>query len=524
MSVQQLPSRSDYSAALKNLGTQIAVAELKPYQVELTKRGEPKVYSGGFAMTCPIKHPTTGRKKALRLFVVLTADLEQRYQAISQFVTQHIGTGIFADVKYLRQGIRVGTGLYPICYMDWVEGLTLAEYIRNHIHNGDYDRITPLPDAFVEMIDALRGINAAHGDLSGENIMALPDGRLVLVDYDGMFVPALNGFAPCVAGQYNFQHPQRFTSAYSGYFGAYQDNFSSIALYLALKALALDPTIQDRHGDDGRILFKKDDYADPDASALLAEMEQHDELAGLVEQFRQICKNDLDGCPTLSDFLKGRLTGARATLVDAMRASNTHVFTPEGNPVFLASNVDQSLLMQMQGNTGTLTGRIERVHRQPDAVVYEFSSGAGPSSALYVIDDALDALTNGSVPPDQYVNQWVKATGNIQVAQIAQYLVPSIEIENLSQITVISTEEHMALLRGEEYRKPDSKPEPTWTPPPNTTQPAPTRGKTLATMFDKPSDVRFPTQPSATSTQPAPPDVNTKDMPDLDDGFGGFKP
>ena len=218
MSIQQLPSRTDYIGSLKNLAAYINVAELKPYQPELTKRGDPKVYSGGFAITCPIRHPNTQKRRALRMFVVLTPDLEQRYQAISEFITQHMNTGIFAEAKYLTRGITVSGTLYPICYMDWVEGVTLDAYIRSNI--GDLSKIAPLADAFMHMIDNMRSINAAHGDLSAENIMALPDGSMVLIDYDGMYVPKLAGYLPCVAGQFNFQHPQRFTRAYSGYFGA----------------------------------------------------------------------------------------------------------------------------------------------------------------------------------------------------------------------------------------------------------------------------------------------------------------
>lgn len=32
-----------------------------------------------------------------------------------------------------------------------------------------------------------------HGDLKPDNIIVREDGRLVLVDYDGMFVPAMRG-------------------------------------------------------------------------------------------------------------------------------------------------------------------------------------------------------------------------------------------------------------------------------------------------------------------------------------------
>ena len=39
----------------------------------------------------------------------------------------------------------------------------------------------------------LRSQSFAHGDIKPDNTMVRPDGTLTLVDYDGMFVPAMKG-------------------------------------------------------------------------------------------------------------------------------------------------------------------------------------------------------------------------------------------------------------------------------------------------------------------------------------------
>ncbi len=503
--MQALPSRAEYTSALTNLGTFIIPQELKPYEAVRAKTGGPKIYSGGFAITCQIEHPTSKVRMALRLFDQLPKDLEQRYEAISEFVNKHLGRNIFVRVVYMREGIVVNRNRYPICYMDWVDGVTLDAYIRKHI--GTPARIQPLADAFAGMIDSLRAIGAAHGDLSGENIMVLSDGTLVLVDYDGMFVPKLRGIGPCVAGQPNFQHPQRFQPAFRAYFGEYQDNFSSVALYLTLKALALNTAFHQRYNDDGRILFRKDDYVNPDASPLLREMEAYNELAPLVERFRQICKADLTTCPSLKDFLKGS-TQTHAVTMGAVPVDPSLIFTPEGNPVFSAISVDQTKLMRMQGNTGTLVGRIHKVTAQQDAIVCEFSSGAAPSSALYLIGDALEALTKKgkNSAHEAYFNQYVKATGVVQATQIDQFLVPSIEIDDLNAITTLEggREEADAILQGKEYTKASDRPaaNPTWERKPSSA-PAPAPARAPQSVDDLFSGSQRPT-----SLPPAPPPPN----------------
>ena len=47
----------------------------------------------------------------------------------------------------------------------------------------------------------------AHGDLKPDNILVKKDGTLVLVDYDGMYVPAMQGMKMQCLGTPNFRYP-----------------------------------------------------------------------------------------------------------------------------------------------------------------------------------------------------------------------------------------------------------------------------------------------------------------------------
>ena len=61
---------------------------------------------------------------------------------------------------------------------------------------------------------------------------------LQLVDYDGMFVPALKGLKATENGHDYFQHPNRNLDSYS----TNLDNFSVLVIYLSILAVSYDET------------------------------------------------------------------------------------------------------------------------------------------------------------------------------------------------------------------------------------------------------------------------------------------
>ena len=75
--------------------------------------------------------------------------------------------------------------------MDWVEGVTLDKYVHQHI--SDKYVLQLITYQFCKMAAWLMSQPFAHGDLKPDNILVTEDGTLVLVDYDGMYVPAMQG-------------------------------------------------------------------------------------------------------------------------------------------------------------------------------------------------------------------------------------------------------------------------------------------------------------------------------------------
>ena len=111
---------------------------------------------------------------------------------------------------------------------------------------------------FCKMAAWLRSQSFAHGDIKPDNIMVRPDGTLTLVDYDGMFVPAMKGQKSPTVGTKDFSHPLRTIDD----FDETIDDFALASIALSLKAISLNPSLLDEYGASDRLLFSAADYID----------------------------------------------------------------------------------------------------------------------------------------------------------------------------------------------------------------------------------------------------------------------
>ena len=88
--------------------------------------------------------------------------------------------------------------------------------------------------------------------------MVRPDGTLTLVDYDGMFVPAMKGQKSPTIGTKDFSHPLRTIDD----FDETIDDFALASIALSLKAISLNPSLLQTYGASDRLLFSAADYLD----------------------------------------------------------------------------------------------------------------------------------------------------------------------------------------------------------------------------------------------------------------------
>lgn len=290
--MRKYPEPSDYQAAIQNPALVFAEPALRACRVRLNQLGMPVVSSGGFALSFYLQSPA-GEQWVVRCFKTDSPDRRARYAAISDFLNAHPDP--LLDVDYYEQGIRVDGDWYPVVKMPLVRGVTLDRHIGAELASGR--SVAHLSDKFRAAVQTLRSLGVAHGDLQHGNIM-VQDGQLVLVDYDGMYVPALDGWAPAEIGSAGYQHPLRKRQ-----FGTDLDRFSSIVIDLSLQALAARPDLWATYHTGENLLLRRADFLKPGESALLAELAAIPHLRAPVAHLAALCRAPVEATPPLDAVL-----------------------------------------------------------------------------------------------------------------------------------------------------------------------------------------------------------------------------
>ena len=201
-------------------------------------------------------------------------------------------------MKYLEKEIFVDSSCeedeFPVLLMDWIDGETMESYIAENYQ--DNYTMAMLCYRFCKMAAWLRSQPFAHGDIKPDNIMVHPDGSLTLVDYDGMFVPAMKGQKSPTIGTKDFSHPLRTVDD----FDETIDDFALTSVALSLKAISLEPSLLDDYGAADRLLFSAEDYRDLSKSKALAALQglmNDEELNTFLSMFLLACaKKNLEMC------------------------------------------------------------------------------------------------------------------------------------------------------------------------------------------------------------------------------------
>ena len=218
--------------------------------------GNPVMSSGNFAVVFKMRSEKDGKYYALKCFIKDQEGRNDAYKLIADEL-EYVSSEYLLHVRYLEKDLFVDTTSgsdteFPVLLMDWVEGVTLDKWIRQHLY--DQYSLQLITYQFCRMASWLMSQPFAHGDLKPDNIIVRDDGSLVLVDYDGMYVPAMQGQKSRELGSPDYRHPSRTADD----FNEHIDDFSLAAIAMQLAAIALDPGLFANQNGDTLLLAEAD--------------------------------------------------------------------------------------------------------------------------------------------------------------------------------------------------------------------------------------------------------------------------
>lgn len=228
--------------------------KLKHLRPVLDGNGEPIMSSGNFAVVFKMKDEY-GKLFAVRCFHRAQQGREKNYKLICEELAK-VSSPYLSSIRYYDKELFVDSNEYPVLLMDWVEGMTLDKYIWEVIN--DKRALIQLTTNFRNLANWLISQPFAHGDLKPDNILVKKDGSLVLVDYDGMYVPAMKGQQARELGSPDYRSPYRTED----WFDRNIDDFSILSILLSLCVISINPSSLEIYGEQDRLLFSQEDYLD----------------------------------------------------------------------------------------------------------------------------------------------------------------------------------------------------------------------------------------------------------------------
>ena len=250
------PLISEYVEAVRNAEDNFdKLRNLRPVTDD---NGNPVMTSGNFAVVFKMRDEKNDKLYAVKCFLKDQPNRAENYRMIAEEL-EYVSSSFLTKFQYLDNELFVDSANadgeeFPVLLMDWVEGTNLDQYIRQHLH--DSYQLHLLAYQFSRLALWLMPQPFAHGDLKPDNIMVREDGTLVLIDYDGMFVPAMKGQKAREMGSPDFRHPARTEET----FNEHIDDFSLASILLSLRVIAEEPALLEKYGAADRLLFSEKDY------------------------------------------------------------------------------------------------------------------------------------------------------------------------------------------------------------------------------------------------------------------------
>jgi hypothetical protein len=297
------PMSHSFNEAIQNPNVVFSDVDLRTGEAVVGARGLPLPRSGNFADVYQLRG-ADGRDWAVKCFTRPVTGLGDRYAAVSESLTR-AGLPFTVGFTYLAEGIRIDGQWWPVVKMEWVEGLLLNQVAREN--SGRSTILAALGQMWVKLCRRLRDSKVAHADLQHGNVLMVPGSRpgaygLKLIDYDGMYVPALANQPSGETGHPAYQHPGRLGK--NGY-SPDVDRFPHLLIASALKALEVSGTpLWERYDTGDNLLFVDSDLQKPAESKLMRELwkTEHPGVQALVGRLAIASQRPMPQTPWLDQI------------------------------------------------------------------------------------------------------------------------------------------------------------------------------------------------------------------------------
>lgn len=329
----------------------------------------------------------------------------------------------------------------------------MGEFLENSYR--DRKKISALRSSLRSLGLFLEKNNIAHGDIQPGNVMvSSTGGEIQLIDYDGMYVEELRSQGSSEIGHRNFQHPRRN----EGVWDKTLDRFSLITINLSLLVLEEHPDYWRQTQSDGdSILFRANDFINPDQSATFKLVGQHSQLSEYINNFTAICKTEFKNIPTLEDFISGKNIPQVAISVSTSKVSSYY------SQYKVLDAADYAHCIVYVGDRVELIGRVTEVSRKKtsygkDYIFVNFGPWQGQIVKVAIWPEGLQKLSS---PPDiSWEGKWISVVGLLEPPYSNRrlgYTHLTINITQSNQMHIITESEAKYRLGGKSSTEPTQK-------------------------------------------------------------------
>ena len=369
------PLSQDYNEAIQSPESSFADSELRGGHAVTGALGLPMPRSGNFADVYEFVG-ASGAKWAIKCFTREVPGLQERYNQIDLHLLK-VQLPFMVQFQYQPGGIRIRGQWYPILKMQWVEGFLLNEFVRNNLDKPA--RLDGLGQIWLRMARALRKADLAHADLQHGNVILVPGSdsaqvAVKLIDYDGMWVPALANKKSGEVGHPNYQHPLRLQQ---GTYNGEVDRLPLLVVACALRCLVVGgKSLWDRYDNGDNLLFREADLKAPHQSALFKVLHEISDPQAqiLVRQLHNSLQRKLEDAPAIDKLFPKPKT---ATARDPAKSPTTAV-KPAEPPATSRSPLD------FDGASSPELIRTDKVRRS-GIPLWGLAAGGGVAALLIAV-------------------------------------------------------------------------------------------------------------------------------------------